>query len=242
MEHVSRASLTSQSTRQAEVLPASADTLKWGLPATLVWGQQVKHFQMAFKRILDLVIALVTLGMLAIPMALLAVVIKLDSRGPIFFTQARVGHSGKIFRMYKFRSMVVNSESAKQGLLFQNETDGPLFKMRRDPRRTRVGQMIRRFSIDELPQLLNVILGHMSLVGPRPALPEEANQYDTYDAQRVLAVPGITGLWQVSGRSLLGFDEMVQLDIRYATDWSLWLDLKILLRTPSVIISGKGAY
>jgi lipopolysaccharide/colanic/teichoic acid biosynthesis glycosyltransferase len=144
--------------------------------------------------------------------------------------------------MYKFRSMVVDAEKAKQGILPLNETDAPLFKMKNDPRRTRVGQLIRRFSVDEFPQLINVLQGHMSLVGPRPGLPEEAAQYNDYHAHRVVAVPGMAGLWQTSGRSLLPFEKMVELDVMYAKEWSIWLDIVILIKTVPVILGGKGAY
>jgi lipopolysaccharide/colanic/teichoic acid biosynthesis glycosyltransferase len=218
------------------------DRLEWDLPSTLLWGQQRKHFQMAAKRILDVVFSTVLLLFLAIPLVLIAIAIKVDSPGPVFYPHERVGHNGRRFRMYKFRSMVVDAEKAKKGLLPLNETDEPLFKITNDPRRTRVGQIIRRFSIDEFPQLLNVLQGHLSLVGPRPGLPEEAAQYNVYDAHRVVAVPGMTGLWQVSGRSLLKFERMVALDVYYARNWSLLLDLQILIRTVPVILGGKGAY
>lgn len=225
-----------------DVVSALPEPLEWNLPGTLVWGQQAKHFQMAFKRIFDIVIAGGLLMVLAVPLALVAIAVKLDSPGPVFYPHERVGHHGRRFRMYKFRSMHVDAEKARKGLLDQNETDAPLFKIRNDPRRTRVGQIIRRFSIDELPQLINVLQGHMSLVGPRPALPEEAEQYSDYHAHRVVAVPGMTGLWQVSGRSLLKFEQMVELDVKYAREWSLWLDIFILVKTIPVILGGKGAY
>jgi lipopolysaccharide/colanic/teichoic acid biosynthesis glycosyltransferase len=138
--------------------------------------------------------------------------------------------------------MYLDADKAKAGLLDQNETDAPLFKMKNDPRRTRVGQIIRRFSVDEFPQLLNVLQGRMSLVGPRPGLPEEADLYNDRDAHRVLAIPGMTGLWQVNGRSLLTFEQMVELDIKYAREWSIWMDVKILIKTVPVILGGRGAY
>jgi lipopolysaccharide/colanic/teichoic acid biosynthesis glycosyltransferase len=231
-----------QSPGRIEAVRVLTDSLEWNLPGTLVWGQQTKHFQMAFKRILDVVISSALLFLLAIPLAVVAVAIKLDSPGPVFYPHERVGHNGRHFRMYKFRSMRVAAESEKEGLLFENETDEPLFKMKNDPRRTRVGQYIRRFSIDEFPQLINVLQGHMSVVGPRPGLPEEAAKYNAYHAHRVVAVPGMTGLWQTSGRSLLPFEEMVELDVRYARSWSILLDLKILVKTIPVLIGGKGAY
>lgn len=218
------------------------ETLEWNLPGTLVWGQQAKHFQMVLKRALDVAVASLLLLVLAVPLLFVAMAIRLDSPGPIFYPHERVGQNGRRFRMYKFRSMMVNAEAAKLGLLAHNQTDAPLFKMHDDPRRTRVGRFIRRFSVDETPQLFNVLLGHMSLVGPRPALPEEAAKYNDYDAHRVVAVPGITGLWQVNGRSLLAFEDMVALDLEYARHWSIWLDVRILLRTIPVVLSGKGAY
>jgi lipopolysaccharide/colanic/teichoic acid biosynthesis glycosyltransferase len=208
----------------------------------LIWGQKRKHFQMAFKRILDVIVASFLIVLFGIPLIIVAIAVKLDSPGPVFYPHDRVGQNGKRFRMYKFRSMYVDADKAKAGLLNKNETDAPLFKMKHDPRRTRVGGIIRRFSIDEFPQLLNVWMGHMSLVGPRPALPEEAEQYTDYHAHRVVAVPGMTGLWQVSGRSLLSFEQMVDLDVRYAREWSVWLDLFILIKTVPVILGGKGAY
>lgn len=226
-----------------ETLYTPLDSGPWALPAPIAWGQQRKHFQMVCKRVLDVIAATLALLVAAVPMAVIGIAIKLDSRGPIFHAQDRIGYGGKPFRMYKFRSMVAGAEAARLGLLGQNETDAPLFKMRRDPRRTRVGQFIRRFSLDEMPQLFNVLLGHMSLVGPRPVLVEEAGDPLSADhVQRVLAVPGMTGLWQVSGRSLLTFREMVAMDIRYAQEWSLWLDLRILLRTVPVVLRGTGAY
>jgi len=227
---------------QTDALRFLAEGMTASLPGTVVWGQQAKHFQMAAKRLIDLFVASAILLALAIPLMLIAVAIKLDSPGPVFYPHVRVGHAGRRFRMYKFRSMYVDAEKLKQGLISQNETDAPLFKMKNDPRRTRVGNFIRRFSIDEFPQLINVLQGHMSLVGPRPGLPEEAALYNDVDAHRVIAIPGMTGLWQVNGRSLLPFERMVQLDIQYARDWSIWVDAKILLKTVPVILGGKGAY
>jgi lipopolysaccharide/colanic/teichoic acid biosynthesis glycosyltransferase len=197
---------------------------------------------MVAKRALDLMVALVALLILAVPLLLIALWIKLDSAGPIFFAQERVGHHGRRFKMYKLRSMVAQAERDGQLLTALDGTDAPLFKMKDDPRRTRVGQFIRRFSIDEVPQLINVLQGHMSLVGPRPALPTEAALYNDHDAHRVIAVPGMAGLWQVSGRSLLSFEQMVELDIQYAREWTIWLDLFVLLKVIPVIITGKGAY
>jgi len=235
-------SFSVQTRGRVDAVPVADERLEWNLPGTLVWGQQTKHFQMTFKRIIDVVVASVLLFFLAALLIFVAFAIKIDSPGPVFYPHVRVGHNGRRFRMFKFRSMVVDADKAKQGLLSQNETDAPLFKISNDPRRTRVGQFIRRFSIDEFPQLINVLQGHMSLVGPRPGLPDEAAQYDSNDAHRVVAVPGMTGLWQVSGRSLLSFEEMVELDVQYARNWSISLDLKTLVQTVPVILGGKGAY
>ncbi len=233
---------TAPSSRQAPTVQKAVEFADWTLPGAVTWGQQTKHFQMAFKRIVDLLVAGGVVLLLSPLLLAVALAIKLDSRGPVLYAQDRIGHNGRRFRMYKFRSMVVNAEQAKQGLISQNDTDAPLFKLKRDPRRTRVGGVIRRFSIDELPQLLNVLQGHMSLVGPRPALVEEAARYNGDHAQRVIAVPGMTGLWQVSGRSLLTFEQMVELDLTYARDWSLLMDGMILLKTLPVVLGGKGAY
>jgi exopolysaccharide biosynthesis polyprenyl glycosylphosphotransferase len=194
------------------------------------------------KRALDVV--LVSLGLIAISplLALLAVLIKLDSRGPVFYGQVRVGKDGRHFRMLKFRSMVVNADRLKAELQHQNEASGPMFKMRRDPRVTRVGRFIRRWSLDELPQLFNVLRGDMSLVGPRPPVPSEVAQYEDWQLGRLRAVPGVTGLWQVSGRSEVSFHDMVRLDLHYIRNWSLALDIEILLRTIPAVLTSRGAY
>ncbi|HMT20634.1 MAG TPA: sugar transferase [Promineifilum sp.] len=195
-----------------------------------------------FKRVLDL--AIITL--LALPtlivMTLISIAIKLDSPGPIFYTSPRVGREGRHFNMYKFRSMVTNADEQKEALRELNEADGPLFKIRQDPRLTRSGRFIRRLSLDELPQLYNVLTGEMSLVGPRPPLPEEVEHYRPWHRQRLAVVGGMTGLWQVSGRSDLSFDELCLLDIYYIENWTLGLDVRILLQTIPHLLSGKGAY
>jgi lipopolysaccharide/colanic/teichoic acid biosynthesis glycosyltransferase len=210
--------------------------------APVLGAQQAKTVQEVIKRLLDIALASVAIAVAALPLALMALAIKLDSKGPIFFKQQRVGRNGELFAMYKFRSMVVDAEALQKKLWSSQETDAPLFKVRHDPRRTRVGEAMRRFSIDEFPQLLNVLQGHMSIVGPRPALPDEVTHYSAYEANRLLAAPGMTGLWQVSGRSLLSFEEMVELDLRYVSGWSLWLDLQVMIRTIPTVISGKGAW
>ncbi|CAM4280659.1 sugar transferase [Paenibacillus tarimensis] len=202
---------------------------------------QTSYFIM--KRCFDFTASAVGLILLAPLFLLLAIIIKLeDPRGPVFFSQIRVGKNEKPFRMYKFRSMVSNAEELLGQLLEKNEVEGAMFKMKDDPRVTRVGKLIRKTSIDELPQLLNVIKGEMSLVGPRPPLPREVDQYSEYDKLRLLVTPGCTGLWQVSGRSELTFKEMVELDLEYIQRKSFWMDLKILLRTVRVLLGSKDAF
>ena len=184
-------------------------------------------------------LALIVLGPL---MLLLAAAIRLYDGGPSLFTQVRVGKDGRVFRIYKFRTMVVDAERRRAQLLVDKKTDGVLFKLRRDPRVTGIGAHLRRWSVDELPQLLNVVIGNMSLVGPRPALPEEAALYADHVRRRLVVKPGITGLWQVNGRSDLSWDESVRMDLRYVENWSFALDLQVLWKTFSVIFSGSGAY
>ncbi len=173
---------------------------------------------------------------------LIALAIKLDSPGPIIYASKRIGRHGKPFTMYKFRSMVVDAEARRLALEAHNEAVGPIFKMRNDPRQTRVGKWLRRLSLDELPQLYNVVLGEMSLVGPRPPLPEEVAQYKPWHMQRLAVIGGLTGLWQVSGRSDLTFDELCLLDIYYVENWSVAMDLRILLQTIPYALSARGAY
>jgi len=198
--------------------------------------------QLALKRAIDMVVSglfLLTVAWWFFP--LIAVLIKLDSRGPVFFRQDRVGLNKRRFKCIKFRSMVVNAEELKATLMDLNEADGPVFKIRRDPRMTRVGRWIRKFSIDEMPQIINVFLGDMSLVGPRPPVPAEVEKY-TWDQRRRLSVrPGITGLQQVSGRSDVDFSDWVELDLAYIDNWSLMEDIRILFRTFQVVLHTKGA-
>ena len=172
---------------------------------------------------------------------LIALAVKIDSPGSIFFQQPRIGRDGQAFGLYKFRSMVLDAEQRKQEL-FDSTTHPLLFKAPDDFRRTRVGRILRRLSLDELPQLVNVLRGEMSLVGPRAQIPDEVAQYDTWARHRLRVLPGLTGLWQVSGRSDLRFDEMVMLDTFYVANWSLGLDLRILLKTLPTVLSGHGAY
>ena len=195
-----------------------------------------------FKRLMDLVGALALLVLLAIPMVIVAIAIKLDSPGPVIFRQIRVGKNGRVFTFFKFRSMYTDADARLEDLKHLNETQGATFKMKNDPRITRIGRFIRRSSLDELPQLFNVLAGQMSLVGPRPGLVREAAHYRPDQYRRLAVTPGLTGLWQVSGRSSLSFEDMVRLDIYYVEHWSLWFDLKILFRTIGAVIRAEGAY
>lgn len=195
------------------------------------------------KRAIDIVGASIGLIVLSLPLIVISIIIKVqDPKGSIIFKQQRVGKNGQKFSMYKFRSMVSNAEELLDSLLEQNETTGAMFKMKDDPRITRIGKFIRRTSIDELPQLWNVLKGDMSLVGPRPPLPREVDEYTDYDKQRLLVTPGCTGLWQVSGRSNIGFKEMVELDLKYITERSIINDIKIMLRTVLVLFGSKDAF
>ncbi|SCE61327.1 exopolysaccharide biosynthesis polyprenyl glycosylphosphotransferase, partial [Streptomyces sp. Termitarium-T10T-6] len=198
--------------------------------------------QAVAKNVLDRAGAL--FGLLALAPLLLAVAlsVRLSSRGPVFHRQVRQGQHNRPFTMWKFRTMVADAEQLKAQLAVVNEVDGPLFKMRSDPRVTPVGRMLRRTSIDELPQLLNVLLGHMSLVGPRPPLPEEASRYDEREHRRLAVKPGLTGLWQVSGRSDLSWQETVSLDLWYVDNWSVAADMGLLARTVRAVTDGRGAY
>jgi lipopolysaccharide/colanic/teichoic acid biosynthesis glycosyltransferase len=198
--------------------------------------------QRVMKRALDFVIALLGIGVLAIPMALIALAIVLDSRGAPIIRQQRVKARGQIFGMFKFRSMREDADELVAELEEHNVHEGPIFKIFEDPRRTRVGRFLRRTSLDELPNLFNVLTGDMSLVGPRPPLPREVVQYDSLQMRRLAVPPGMTGLWQISGRSLLPFDEMVRLDLSYIERWSFWQDVVILAKTVPAVFSGRGAY
>lgn len=195
------------------------------------------------KRCIDVVGAVAGLLMLLIVFIIVSLLIKLeDPKGSIFFSQKRVGKNGKEFNMYKFRSMVSDAEAKLAELLEQNETTGAMFKMKNDPRVTKIGKFIRKTSIDELPQLINVLKGDMSLVGPRPPIVREVNEYTGYQMQRLLVTPGCTGLWQVSGRSNIGFEEMVELDLTYITTRSLMADIKIIFRTVFMLFGSKNAF
>jgi lipopolysaccharide/colanic/teichoic acid biosynthesis glycosyltransferase len=198
--------------------------------------------QVVAKRLMDVVAAAVLLALLLPLLLVISVVVKATSRGPVFYRWRVVGRDGRYFTGYKFRTMVENADELKADLLSQNEMRGPAFKMKKDPRVTRVGRPLRRFSLDELPQLWSVLKGDMSLVGPRPALQVDYAIYAAWQRQRVTVKPGITCTWQVSGRNrICDFDDWVRLDLEYIRNWSLWLDVKILFRTVVAVVTGRGA-
>jgi exopolysaccharide biosynthesis polyprenyl glycosylphosphotransferase len=213
-----------------------------GLTLLHVDHPQLTGIRLVIKDLFDRCAAAAALVMLAPVMALLAVTIRLHDGGPALFSQVRIGKDGREFRIYKFRTMVVDAEKQQAELLTINDSDGVLFKLRKDPRVTAVGAYLRRWSMDELPQLFNVFLGDMSLVGPRPAVPDEVAKYADHVRRRLVVKPGLTGLWQVNGRSDLSWDESVRLDLRYAENWSFALDLQILWKTISALVKGAGAY
>jgi exopolysaccharide biosynthesis polyprenyl glycosylphosphotransferase len=213
-----------------------------GLTLLHVDHPQLTGIRLVIKDLFDRCAAAAALVMLAPVMALLVIAIRLHDGGPALFTQVRIGKDGREFLIYKFRTMVVDAEKQQAELLTINDSDGVLFKLRKDPRVTAVGAYLRRWSMDELPQLFNVFLGDMSLVGPRPAVPDEVAKYAEHVRRRLVVKPGLTGLWQVNGRSDLSWDESVRLDLRYAENWSFALDLQILWKTISVLVRGSGAY
>ena len=196
----------------------------------------------ALRRVLDLVVAAAALLLLLPVLMLIALLIRLSSPGPVLFVQTRVGKDGQEFPVFKFRSMYLNAEERLHTVLAANERSGPVFKMKRDPRITKVGRVLRRCSLDEVPQLLNVLRGEMSLVGPRPALPREVALYTPDQHQRLSVLPGLTGLWQVSGRAELSWEASVALDLAYVSRQSAWLHVVILARTIPAVLTGHGAY
>jgi exopolysaccharide biosynthesis polyprenyl glycosylphosphotransferase len=213
-----------------------------GLTLLHVDHPQLSGARQVVKGLFDRLAAGLALLLLSPLMIALALAIRMSDDGPAFFVQTRVGKDGKVFRIYKFRTMVVDAEARLAELRAGNEHDGVLFKIRRDPRITALGARLRKYSVDELPQLFNVIRGEMSLVGPRPALPDETIRYADHVRRRLVVKPGLTGMWQVNGRSDLSWDESVRMDLRYVENWSFALDLQILWKTFAVIIRGSGAY
>ena len=194
------------------------------------------------KRLIDVVCSFLGVLVLSPLFIIIAIIIKITSKGPVFFSQKRVGKNGKEFDMYKFRSMVVNAEELKEKLVAQNEMSGPMFKMKDDPRVTKVGKFIRKTSIDELPQLWNVLKGDMSLVGPRPSLPKEVAQFDDWMYKRLEVKPGLTCYWQVSGRNNIDFEDWMKLDIKYVDERSTWIDIKLIFKTVGVLFGDKNAH
>lgn len=224
------------------VLLQGSASLKGNFPIVRIQAGPMSWQYDRLKHLLDVSLAAVALICFAPLMAVIAIAIKLESPGPVLFRQIRIGRWGHPFTMYKFRSMRSDSEDILAELLQHNEASGPMFKISRDPRITRIGRIVRRYSLDELPQLFNVLEGNMSLVGPRPPLPDEVEVYEPWQFRRLEAIPGMTGLWQVTRGSAISFDEMLQMDFAYMERWSLLLDVKILLKTVPTVVGARGAY
>jgi lipopolysaccharide/colanic/teichoic acid biosynthesis glycosyltransferase len=195
-----------------------------------------------WKRGFDLGVSLILVAFLLPLLVLLAILVKLTSRGPIFYASTRVGRCGKPFKFLKFRTMYQDADQRLEELLRENEKDGPIFKMKRDPRVTPLGRFMRKYSLDELPQLFHVVRGYMSMVGPRPPVPREVAQYDEFARERLTIKPGMTCYWQIQGRSNLSFEEWMALDHKYMEEMSFWTDVKILALTPIAVLKGEGAY
>ncbi len=213
-----------------------------GIPLIRVGSGRLTGWNTVIKRWADFVLATLLLSLSVLPLALIALAVRLDSPGPALFRQTRVGKNGQKFTLFKFRSMFVDAEARFEELKKYNHTGGATFKMENDPRCTRLGRLIRKTSLDELPQLFNILLGQMSFVGPRPGLERELEEYSEWHFRRLEVIPGLTGLAQISGRSNLKFSESIQLDIYYIESWSFWSDIKIILRTVPSVLFGKGAY
>jgi exopolysaccharide biosynthesis polyprenyl glycosylphosphotransferase len=201
---------------------------------------QVPEMGLFFKRGFDTVFSILALMVLWPLLLAVAIAIKLDSPGPVLYTSDRIGKKGVVFRCIKFRTMVRNADSRRSEIMHMNERDDVLFKVSNDPRITRLGRLLRKFSLDELPQFFNVLVGDMSIVGPRPPLAGEVRRYDLSHLRRLAVTPGITGLWQVQGRQDPSFTSYVSLDVTYIDNWSIWLDFKIILRTIAVVFAGTG--
>lgn len=201
-----------------------------------------KKYYLTIKRIMDIIGSIIGLILLSPILVVIAILIKIESRGQVIFSQNRIGLKGKVFKLYKFRSMVYNAEKLKRELESKNEMSGPMFKMKNDPRITKIGAFIRKTSIDELPQLINVLKGEMSLVGPRPSLPEEVENFEPWMLKRLDVKPGLTCYWQVEGRNTITFDEWMKLDIKYVDKQSIWIDIKLICRTIVLLFGDKNAY
>lgn len=230
------------------VVPDMYDGLAWNSPIEYI-GQfptiplhcgHVPEIALVLKRLLDIVFSSLVLLVISPLLIALAIAIKLDSRGPIFYSSERIGKKGRVFRCTKFRTMVRDAEKKRAEIMHMNERDGVLFKISNDPRITRVGRFLRKYSLDELPQFFNVLRGDMSVVGPRPPIASEVREYKLSHLRRLDVTPGITGLWQVQGRQDPSFDSYISLDVTYIENWSIWLDIKIILRTVAVVFAGTG--
>jgi exopolysaccharide biosynthesis polyprenyl glycosylphosphotransferase len=231
------------------VVFAASDGVTWHRPLEYVGPYpsirlrcgEVPVIGLVFKRVVDILFSSVVLAVLSPLFLLIAVAIKIDSPGPVFYRSERIGKKGRVFNCIKFRTMVRDAEARLAKLMHMNERDGILFKMSSDPRITRLGRFLRKFSLDELPQFFNVLRGDMSVVGPRPPLAHEVREYELSHLRRLDVTPGITGLWQVQGRQDPSFDNYVALDVAYIDNWSIWLDFKIILRTVGVMLAGTGS-
>jgi len=213
----------------------------FGVPTLTLSSAPAKESDLFIKNMIDRAVAFSGLMVLLPALCIIAVLIRLSSPGPVFFRQQRSGRNGRLFTMYKFRTMVVNAEQLRADLAESNEMDGPVFKIARDPRITPIGQFLRKTSMDELPQLFNILRGDMSLVGPRPPLPDEVAEYKPWQRRRLSMKPGITCIWQVSGRNNIGFEQWMEMDLEYIDNWSLLLDMKLLFKTIPAVIKGTGS-
>jgi exopolysaccharide biosynthesis polyprenyl glycosylphosphotransferase len=231
------------------VVPDMYDGLAWNSPIEYI-GQfptiplhcgHVPEMALVLKRTLDIVISSLTLILLSPVFLAIAIAVKFDSHGPVFYSSERIGKKGRVFRCTKFRTMVRDAERRRADIMHMNERDGVLFKITNDPRITKVGQFLRKYSLDELPQFFNVLKGDMSVVGPRPPIASEVREYKLSHLRRLDVMPGITGLWQVQGRQDPSFDSYISLDVSYIDNWSVWLDIKIILRTIAVVFAGTGS-
>jgi exopolysaccharide biosynthesis polyprenyl glycosylphosphotransferase len=231
------------------VVPDMYDGLTWSSPIEYI-GQfatiplhcgQAPEIGLLLKRVIDIVLSSLILIVISPLLLAVAIAVKLDSRGPVFYTSERIGKKGRVFSCTKFRTMVFDAEQRRADVMHMNEREGVLFKISNDPRITRLGRILRKYSIDELPQFYNVVRGDMSIVGPRPPLASEVREYKLSNLRRLDVTPGITGLWQVQARQDPSFDSYISLDVAYIENWSIWLDLKIILRTIGVVLAGTGS-
>lgn len=231
------------------VVPDMYDGLAWNSPIEYI-GQfptiplhtgHVPEVGLLLKRVLDVLLSAMIVLVLSPILIAVAIAIKLDSRGPVFYSSERIGKRGRVFRCIKFRTMVRDAERRRADVMHMNEREGVLFKITNDPRITRLGRFLRKYSIDELPQFFNVLRGDMSIVGPRPPLASEVKEYKLSHLRRLDVMPGVTGLWQVQGRQDPSFDSYISLDVTYIENWSIWLDLKIIGRTIGVVLAGTGS-